>query len=656
MSFRNYGSGGMLLGVRDDATSWLDVRDWAGPIFLKERRVASRRRRTYFLRAGYVLALGLFMLLVWLEVAPRGVAPAAMISRMADAGRHMVGSILLFQFVVLQVVAVVLLSGAFSSEVDRRTLTSLLSSPIREGQIVLGKLGGGVLQAFMLLLCGVPILAVARVFGGVPWQQVVGGSMVTLGSLLLAGAIAIYLSTVIRQPLAVMALSVLALAVYNAITWIWVSVLVHWMALAWLNRRMGVDKPAAGTLRALGQATVSLLLVLSFLPVLGGAVYLTAYATRYASPMAAITRGGAGAVPAAAVVLALQVAMAALVARLACGSIARARGGVLFGQEGLAAEKMEQLAEAVLGPAARRTVRRGQGAPDAGAARTPRPWLRRRRRPKEFGERLGSPVVWKDCRGPLLRSESLHIFLVVLPLTVGLGLYAAVLLEGKFSSRGAHLWGVVVPAMSAGLLLTALLAATTISAERQARMWPALLTSGLTDWQILWGKSLAVFWRVRYLWLALLVHLSAFAVAGVLCAQTVPLIALIIIGCHVFLTGLGMYVGTRTPQNSIALLVVLGVAGGIWVVLPAVLTPLWYALQQRGMDVELAFLNPVSQATVAVEGFLPFYHPTRYLGLEASGLDWPTAAWLTLEFFLLYGGVGTLLGWRAARRFRACAF
>jgi len=273
-----------------------------------------------------------------------------------------------------------------------------------------------------------------------------------------------------------------------------------------------------------------------------------------------------------------------------------------------------------------------------------------------LGERLGSPVVWKDCRGPLLRSESLHIFLIVLPLTVGLGLYAAVLLEGKFSSFGAHLWGVVVPAMSAGLLLTALLGATTVSAERQAGMWPALLTSGLSDWQILWGKGLAVFWRVRYLWLALLVHVSAFAAAGVLYVQTVPLIALVVIACHLFLTGLGAYVGTRTAQNSIALLVVLGVATGIWVVLPAVLTPLWWALQQRGVDVELAFLNPLSQATVAVEGYLPFYHPTRYLGLGVSDLNWPAAARLTLEFLLLYGGAGVLLGWRAARRFRACAF
>ncbi len=38
---------------------------WAGPIFQKELRVASRRRRSYLLRCAYVLLLTLYIGIVW---------------------------------------------------------------------------------------------------------------------------------------------------------------------------------------------------------------------------------------------------------------------------------------------------------------------------------------------------------------------------------------------------------------------------------------------------------------------------------------------------------------------------------------------------------------------------------------------------------------
>lgn len=617
--------------------------------------MASRQRRSYFLRGGYVVALALYVLLVWTEVAPSGAAAASVISRMADAGRHLVWSILLFQFIALQVVAVVLLSGSFSREADKRTLASLLASPITERQMVVGKLAGGVLQAAMLLLCGVPILAVARVFGGVPWQQVAAGSAVTLGSLVLAGSVAVYLSTVIRQPLAVMGLSVLAMLVYNAVPWVLVSVLLHWLALDWLNRRLGRDRTSWSAMTALLQALVSVLLVLSFLPMLAGAVYLTAVASDYASPAATIGWSGGGGMAAGAMVLLLQAVIASLVLRKAGASVAKGRGGEMFERQGLDPAQADELARAVLGAAvvdgpAARAAEDGEAEGKASSRR--RGWRRRR----EGAERLGSPVVWKDTLGPLLRSESLHIFLIVLPLTVGLGLYAGALLEGRFAERAGHFWGLVTPALAAGMLLTALLAATSISGERQARMWPALLTSGLSDWQILWGKSVAVFWRVRYLWLVLVLHLLAFVIAGVLHPLTPVLVAMVVLGCHVFLTGLGAYVGTRTTQNSVALLVVLGVAGGLWLVLPAVVQPLWPAVAGEPLHPSLYFLHPLSQAQIATEGYWPYYHRTRYLGVADLGEDWAMSARLTLQFLLLYGGAGGLLGWRAARRFRACAF
>ena len=68
--------------------------DWAGlakapsllrgPLLGKELRVSSRRRRTYLLRAGYLLMLGLYAVLVW-QAAVSSLGGAYQASRTAEA-------------------------------------------------------------------------------------------------------------------------------------------------------------------------------------------------------------------------------------------------------------------------------------------------------------------------------------------------------------------------------------------------------------------------------------------------------------------------------------------------------------------------------------------------------------------------------------------
>jgi hypothetical protein len=56
--------------------SWL-----TGPIFDKELRVSSRRRRNYVLRSVYVALFLVFVSLIWIEEMPRGSAPDGPSSR-----------------------------------------------------------------------------------------------------------------------------------------------------------------------------------------------------------------------------------------------------------------------------------------------------------------------------------------------------------------------------------------------------------------------------------------------------------------------------------------------------------------------------------------------------------------------------------------------
>ena len=84
-----------------------------GPIFDKELRVSSRRRRNYLLRIGYIALLTLFLSIVWANmVGNRRGEDIYAVSRMARAGQEMIILIVWFQFVACQLLAIVMLSTA----------------------------------------------------------------------------------------------------------------------------------------------------------------------------------------------------------------------------------------------------------------------------------------------------------------------------------------------------------------------------------------------------------------------------------------------------------------------------------------------------------------------------------------------------------------
>jgi ABC-type transport system involved in multi-copper enzyme maturation permease subunit len=108
-----------------------------GPIFDKELRVSSRRRRNYVLRFVYLALLTIFLALVWFEeVSYRGAAVYT-VSRMARAGQSIILTIVWFQFCATQLAAIIMLSTSISDEIYHRTLGVLMTTPINAFQIVM---------------------------------------------------------------------------------------------------------------------------------------------------------------------------------------------------------------------------------------------------------------------------------------------------------------------------------------------------------------------------------------------------------------------------------------------------------------------------------------------------------------------------------------
>ena len=168
-----------------------------GPILDKEMRVSSRRRGHYVLRVAYVLCLTLYVALVWSETVGQFSTDSAAVAAafMSGAGQRIVAGVLWFQFAATQLIALFMLARAIPEETDRGTLGALLCTPISSFQVVLGKLSSKLLQLVLLLAISLPLLAVVRVFGGVPWGAILAGLCVTLCSVVLVGSWAILLST-----------------------------------------------------------------------------------------------------------------------------------------------------------------------------------------------------------------------------------------------------------------------------------------------------------------------------------------------------------------------------------------------------------------------------------------------------------------------------
>jgi ABC-2 type transport system permease protein len=176
-----------------------------GPIFDKELRVSSRRRRNYVLRSGFCLALIMFILSMWFSTI--GVRSSGtllyQVSRYSQVSRAVIISFLWYQFMAVQLISMIMLSSSISDEIRTGTLSVLMTTPINSFQIVTGKLLSKLLQLILLLAISLPVLAIIRVFGGIPWDYIISSIFITMTAAILVGALSLLLSTIYRHAFSV---------------------------------------------------------------------------------------------------------------------------------------------------------------------------------------------------------------------------------------------------------------------------------------------------------------------------------------------------------------------------------------------------------------------------------------------------------------------
>jgi ABC-type transport system involved in multi-copper enzyme maturation permease subunit len=589
------------------------------PIFTKELRVGSRRLRYYVLRCVYLLALTSAVVVYWLDAGVGGPADAAYVAaHMSEVGKSIVTAVAWFQFVAAQVLGLVLLSNAISSELRQRTLGLLMTTPVTGLQIVGGKLLSKLWQVLLLLAISLPVMAVVRVFGGVPWGFLVCTLGVTVTAALLVGAFTLCFSIGCSHPISAM----------------WRAALLYGMAFfgsAWLT--MGFTMALrTGWPNIWVYCNPFLMMLLATDALHGGNVGSQAILTYW--PIHCVVMLG----------------FTGLVLLLAANKVRRVALAAVVRAE----------------PTPRRKPRPAQSASRTAAAATAASGAAARtarRKPSSAELRQGirrvggAPLVWKELRFymPAGRKETVLASLAVVAVVACS--YAGMGSAGLMDYAPVHvLYGQIY--FWAGAVVAAVLAAGAISAERRGGTLTLLLTTPLTDGQVVFAKGVGVFRQALPAWLFLFGHVVLFTALLRLHPLTIVFIAGITIATAVFLTGIGLYWSTRLCSTSSSVIAAGVVVLALWLA-PAYLLNGSYDARLYA-EHALSYV-PLVQMSVVIRGCVEL---APHGGAAAErAFEWPHrdldlagTAVLLGRSFAAHTVVGLAFAWRAKALLRRKLF
>ncbi len=172
-----------------------NLRIWPGPILAVELITTSRRTRYFVLRVLYAAALA-FALWYWYQETMRwrNFSESDDMNSIAMFTSAFFGTFGVMQLLAVLLVGPALAAGTIAQERERRTMEYLYATPLSNLEIVIGKLGGRVLQILYLVLSGVPVLALAMLLGGIAPRNIVTLTAITLSTVLFVTAVSIAVS------------------------------------------------------------------------------------------------------------------------------------------------------------------------------------------------------------------------------------------------------------------------------------------------------------------------------------------------------------------------------------------------------------------------------------------------------------------------------
>jgi ABC-type transport system involved in multi-copper enzyme maturation permease subunit len=163
----------------------------ANPILLRVVENGGKRRRDLFIRCAY---LALLIVVVILSITNKNLGDASL-AELAKTSVNVFQSLSYFQLALVALLAPVFTAGSITQEKDSQTYDILLSTPLTNGQIVLGSLLSRLFFIIILLISGIPIFCITQIFGGVSTGSIFVSFLIAAATAFVTGSLAMAIAT-----------------------------------------------------------------------------------------------------------------------------------------------------------------------------------------------------------------------------------------------------------------------------------------------------------------------------------------------------------------------------------------------------------------------------------------------------------------------------
>lgn len=189
-----------------------------GPVLFYDLLRTARRGRFFLLRCGYAIFLLLTLFSVYGNFHEDVWSGSIRASQMAQFAESFFYTFMSIQFVVVALLTPAYVAGAVAEEKERKTLEFLLATDLRNQEIILSKLLSRLANMALLILTGLPILAMTQFLGGVDPALVLlsfGGTGMTMLGL---ASLSILSSVYARKPRNAIMQTYLVMVAYLCVT------------------------------------------------------------------------------------------------------------------------------------------------------------------------------------------------------------------------------------------------------------------------------------------------------------------------------------------------------------------------------------------------------------------------------------------------------
>ena len=191
-----------LSGLREFGSS-------VSTIMSKELRSRFRGRRAFVVLTIYLAVLALIAYGAYISsvadakvpeqlFAPDG-SSVSVANGSAIVGQAIFAMLSVFQLMLVAFLAPAFTTGAISVEREKATLDLLITTPLRPGAIVVGKLLSALAFVVLMILAGIPVSALVLMYGGVLVEDIVRVQVVLLVSAIGFGVIGLFCSALIKR-------------------------------------------------------------------------------------------------------------------------------------------------------------------------------------------------------------------------------------------------------------------------------------------------------------------------------------------------------------------------------------------------------------------------------------------------------------------------